>query len=61
MPICNKNYQTSFTCQALQFLVILNAPKMHLALMLRPILILRISSLKITLRKLSLFPANRHP
>ena len=33
---------------------------MHLALMLRPILVLRIPSLMVTLRKLSLLPPDGH-
>ena len=50
----------SFSSQPLHSLVILNAAEMHLALMLRPILVLRIPSLMVTLRKLSLLPPDGH-
>lgn len=51
----------SLASQPLHSLVILNSPEMHLTLILRPILILRVASLMVTLRKLPLLPSNRHP
>lgn len=57
----NKNYQESFCSKSLHSLGILNRPQVHFALMLRPILIFRVASLMVALRKFPLFPSDGHP